>query len=600
MITLLVTSSTLILLLWLLRIIMKGKISFRLQYALWLLVVFRLLLPCIWLFDLHPVIENKASVMNIADTVSRHFIEKNVTTMLSRLSGQQNDTENTASIVSNDPKKSEKTVTSTTQTKSRSNPAIILKTVWLTGAVVLMIWILVVNFLFSIRLHQDREKYHTEGYPLPVYLTKQQNTPCLYGFLHKQAVYITPELVNDELQLKHILTHELYHYKHMDYIWAMVRALLLSIYWFHPLVWIAALLSKRDCELACDEAAIQSLGENQRWDYGRTLISLVSRQSGPADLIYTATSMKTSAYGIKERISMLTKKPKKLLLATSLTIILALVIITVTFTAAQNSKGTTPSVQTKTTKNTATEEQTEKEILSGKIKQLNTEDSLDLDLDGQPETIEFTVEQDPDNSAVSNYTLSVNGNIIQDSGTRMPGGLYAASLDGKTIQLLLPEDGASADYSMYVYGYEDSKLYYAGTLPGSPDNISLHDGYVTVPIEIYHLQCYSVFSDYELKKHQLAEIPGDFYEQGNTVTVLKDITLYKEKDKSKKGITLKKGSEVTILGSDLKEWVCIKDNSTGETGWLFVIEAHCSTFNKIEAEASELFDGLYYYGECVK
>ncbi len=50
-----------------------------------------------------------------------------------------------------------------------------------------------------------------------------------------------------------------------------LRSVCLAVYWFDPLVWIAAAVSKADGELACDEAAIQALGEGERIPYGKTL-----------------------------------------------------------------------------------------------------------------------------------------------------------------------------------------------------------------------------------------------------------------------------------------------------------------------------------------
>ena len=54
------------------------------------------------------------------------------------------------------------------------------------------------------------------------------------------------------------------HYRHLDHIWTLVRSLCLVLYWFHPLVWVAARLSMEDSELACDEGTFIRLGEEKR------------------------------------------------------------------------------------------------------------------------------------------------------------------------------------------------------------------------------------------------------------------------------------------------------------------------------------------------
>ncbi|MDE7233124.1 MAG: hypothetical protein K2N37_08650, partial [Lachnospiraceae bacterium] len=53
----------------------------------------------------------------------------------------------------------------------------------------------------------------------------------------------------------------LVHKKHGDSFWALLRSVLVTVYWFHPLVWVAAACSKRDWELAWDEEALLLLGE---------------------------------------------------------------------------------------------------------------------------------------------------------------------------------------------------------------------------------------------------------------------------------------------------------------------------------------------------
>ena len=68
---------------------------------------------------------------------------------------------------------------------------------------------------------------------------------------------------------RYALAHELTHYRHLDHIWSLVRLVCLALWWFHPLVWAAAWLSRRDGELACDEGVLERLGSEHRLPYGR-------------------------------------------------------------------------------------------------------------------------------------------------------------------------------------------------------------------------------------------------------------------------------------------------------------------------------------------
>lgn len=98
---------------------------------------------------------------------------------------------------------------------------------------------------------------------LPVYLAKDIPSPCLFGLL-RPSIYISPQAAEDESTLSHVLTHEYCHFRQWDHIWSLVRTLCLSLYWFHPLVWAAAAYSRSDCELACDELAVATLGEEPK------------------------------------------------------------------------------------------------------------------------------------------------------------------------------------------------------------------------------------------------------------------------------------------------------------------------------------------------
>ena len=59
----------------------------------------------------------------------------------------------------------------------------------------------------------------------------------------------------DEEQLVYVLAHERAHLKRKDHILKVVAYFILSIYWFHPLVWVAYVCLGRDIEYACDEKA---------------------------------------------------------------------------------------------------------------------------------------------------------------------------------------------------------------------------------------------------------------------------------------------------------------------------------------------------------
>lgn len=154
---------------------------------------------------------------------------------------------------------------------------------------------------------------------MPVYIVEGLPSPCLYG----RAVYITSALANDEPRLLHVLVHEYCHYRQGDLIWALVRCLCLIICWWNPLVWLAAYLSKQDCELACDEAAMAFLGKDERLAYGRTLVSLIAVKADLKDCFSIAASMTRGGRSMKRRIQRIAHREKTVGAVCILTVFLA-------------------------------------------------------------------------------------------------------------------------------------------------------------------------------------------------------------------------------------------------------------------------------------
>lgn len=106
-----------------------------------------------------------------------------------------------------------------------------------------------------------------------------------------------------------MVLHEYVHYLHRDYFWAMLRILLLSVYWFDPFVWIAVSYSKKDAELFCDETVIRLLGEDKRLAYGSLLIQIAGEQHW-GDFRYSMMPMSRKGREMRRRILAISQ-PKK-------------------------------------------------------------------------------------------------------------------------------------------------------------------------------------------------------------------------------------------------------------------------------------------------
>ena len=138
--------------------------------------------------------------------------------------------------------------------------------------------------------------YSVEGLP----------TPCLFG----RNIYVPADLAENGKLLAYILRHEMCHFFHGDAVWGVVRMACVCLYWYHPLVWFAAYLSRQDCELACDEAAVRAMAGQERKRYGELLLKLVPVKSSPKDCFSMTTAMSGSARHLRQRLERITAKRK--------------------------------------------------------------------------------------------------------------------------------------------------------------------------------------------------------------------------------------------------------------------------------------------------
>lgn len=330
-----VSSSVLILVVIALRYVLRGKLSLRMQYALWLLVLVRLLVP----------VSFGASDLSVMNAVPERAPTMQQGTYKQDIIGERNDAPANAGTVGipaqsmneaapPDLVQNVTTATVTAPTVEKTDWARIAKTVWLAGAAALGLVFLAVNLRFGKKLRRSRERVEETDACLPVYESGETDTPCLFG-VAKPSIYVTPDTRTEAETLRYALAHEQTHYRHGDNLWAVLRGVCLALHWYNPLVWWAAELSRRDAELACDEATIRRIGESERAAYGRTLIRMTCEKR-PA-LLVTATMMTDSGKGLKERISLLVKKPKTAAYTAVAVLLIAGLSVACTFTGGREN-----------------------------------------------------------------------------------------------------------------------------------------------------------------------------------------------------------------------------------------------------------------------
>lgn len=99
--------------------------------------------------------------------------------------------------------------------------------------------------------------------------------PMLTGLV--APALMLPQDASSEDGLDYALLHELIHYRRRD-IWLKALVMLtVSVHWFNPVLWLTMRQVDRDIELACDEAALTVLPEEERLAYGETILQAAAR-----------------------------------------------------------------------------------------------------------------------------------------------------------------------------------------------------------------------------------------------------------------------------------------------------------------------------------
>ena len=181
------------------------------------------------------------------------------------------------------------------------------------------------NIRFSKYLRQNGKYLKAYKNRIPTYKIEQYYGACLYGGF--KPVIIVGNNKELSIEQQHmIMTHEYVHYLHGDHIWSLIRCICVVLYWYHPLVWVAASVSRRDSELACDEGTLKRLGKKQRIAYGQSLLEIAKHSVGFKDITRSVCFYSTTATGgigeMKKRITMIVNGTKTSVIALLVILIL--------------------------------------------------------------------------------------------------------------------------------------------------------------------------------------------------------------------------------------------------------------------------------------
>lgn len=420
------TSSILILMVLLIRLAFRKRLTAKIRYGIWLLVLLRLLLPFL-LFD------SSLSLLRLIPYQESETETESTGTFWNQQTGEGISPSPSQAapalpqmavpgIGGQMPDLSQNNNLSRTDTLIRENLIFIL---WTMGMVVTVLVIVGSNLHFWGKVRKSRKRLETlqEDRSLPVYLSDAVPMPCMFGLL-RPAVYVRNQDVDDQEAMSYILRHEYMHYRHKDHVWAIFRGLCLVLHWYNPLVWVAAYCSKQDAELACDESVIRYFSAEEAERYGKVLLSLTLQNSDYWTMLSCATTFGGGKSYLKERISRIAQRPRLFLFSTGAVMVLCVIALLFTFTgnseelAEEGDFAAGPEIQVSPQPQVGLEPKASPEAQAGLESQESPEPQASPGAQGGTEPSRESTDMDSvvveEDIFVNDFLVDMNGDGIRD------------------------------------------------------------------------------------------------------------------------------------------------------------------------------------------
>lgn len=251
------TGSIVILLVMLVRLLLKRSPKIF-SYALWSVVLFRLLCPV--------ALTASVSVLEAFGPEVREASPS--TSVVSYLPAQRNPGQTLTFIPADNP--TEK-LPAQAEPVSHRGPDV-MKAVswgWIAGAAAMLM------YSAGQYVHLRRKLMVAVVYRGNVYLADHLDTAFVMG-VFRPKIYLPSNLPAEERT--YIIAHEQHHIRRLDHVVKLLAFFALCVHWFNPLVWAAFVLAGKDMEMSCDEAVIRQLGPQIRADYSASLLRLATHK----------------------------------------------------------------------------------------------------------------------------------------------------------------------------------------------------------------------------------------------------------------------------------------------------------------------------------
>jgi beta-lactamase regulating signal transducer with metallopeptidase domain len=458
------------------RLLFKKRISPRVQYAVWMLLVLRLMLPVTVEsgFHVESLLPEKP-----ASLVEQESIFETETPVINLAPSDHAQTD--SPLVPSEP--------APVVLQEMLEPApvrdiswrLIAFWVWIAGAMVFGLWMMIVK----LRFYEDMQRHiatvsprvyaiyeeccdalHVK--PMTVWAVDRSISPGI-AFFSGPVLLLPASMVGSEDALRYAFLHELTHKKRYDHYVTALLTVLRVIYWFNPAVHVGFNEMRADMETACDADVIAFVGKQQKRGYLNTIIELFSYATNPQLGMSQASSRRMA----KRRMKGAFMRERTTIFGKAAVLMLVLVMLLGCFTTAcQSAPEKMEDTITEAPENLQSADVygQENETTTPELAESLSETQIDLDGDGLADTV--TMEnRSPSDTNISPEEAKVILTVDLGKGAKIsheiPGWWWPENCctadfdaDGKTdIALMLGAGGSNYGATkVFVYRLEGEQL----------------------------------------------------------------------------------------------------------------------------------------------
>lgn len=270
------------------RFIFKNRISPKLQYLMWWLLILRLIIPVTPDIGIHLGLQSipQEQAVQAAPSATAPVLD----VAPASVPNTQPSYESVTPAVQPD------TDVAPSQhvnpTKSTDWYSIVF-VVWLLGAIGFLGWLIFVKLRYYESLQHLMASGPKEVYelydrcckelgvkPLPLWIVNKSMSPGI-AFFGEPVLLVPLSLCNDESRLRFALLHELTHKKRGDHYMTLLLNILRAVYWFDPVVHFAFSELRSDMESACDSDVLAYIGHEHKRGYLTVILDMFSYDTEP-------------------------------------------------------------------------------------------------------------------------------------------------------------------------------------------------------------------------------------------------------------------------------------------------------------------------------